>query len=73
MLFKKMISDFHKNLFDVVLVYKLDRNRPDSAVNKSVLKKWSATETISDTLEGIILEGLLESMAEYSLLNYHKK
>lgn len=37
--FQKMISDFHKNLFDVVLVYKLDRNRPDSAVNKSVLKK----------------------------------
>lgn len=71
--FQKMISDSHKNLFDVVLVYKLDRfarNRLDSAVNKSILKKngvkvVSATEAISDTPEGIILEGLLESMAEY--------
>lgn len=71
--FQKMILDSCKNLFDVVLVYKLDRfarNRLDSAVNKSVLKKngvkvVSATEAISDTPEGIILEGLLESMAEY--------
>ena len=55
--FQKMILDSHKNLFDVVLVYKLDRfarNRLDSAVNKSVLKKngvkvVSATEAISDT------------------------
>ena len=40
--FQRIISDSHKNLFDVVWVYKLDRfarNRLDSAVNKSVLKK----------------------------------
>ena len=71
--FQKMIRDSAKEGFDVVIVYKLDRfarNRYDSATYKAKLKKngvrvISATENISDTPEGIILESLLEGMAEY--------
>lgn len=71
--FQKMILDSAEKNFDYVIVYKLDRfarNREDSIINKAVLKKngvlvLSATEGISDNPEGIILEGLLEAMAEY--------
>ena len=71
--FQRMIKDSAKGLFDVVLVWKLDRfarNRYDSAHYKAQLKKYgvkvlSATENISEGLEGIILESLLEGMAEY--------
>ena len=71
--FQNMIKDSGKKLFDVVLVWKLDRfarNRYDSAKYKSVLKKngvkvVSATEVISDGAEGIILESVLEGYAEY--------
>ena len=62
-----------KPLFDTVLVWKLDRfarNRYDSAHYKAVLRRngvkvVSATENISDGPEGIILESMLEGMAEY--------
>lgn len=68
-----MIKDSAKGLFDVVLVWKLDhftRNRYDIAHYKAQLKKsgvrvLSATENISDGPEGIILESLLEGLAEY--------
>ena len=68
-----MIRDSDKHLFDIVLVWKLDRfarNRYDSAHYKSILKKngvrvVSATEHITDGPEGIMLESLLEGMAEY--------
>lgn len=71
--FQQMIRDSAKGLFDTVLVWKLDRfarNRYDSAHYKSQLKKngvrvISATEQISDGPEGIILESMLEGMAEY--------
>ena len=71
--FKKMISDSFKKKFDYVLVYKLDRfsrNRYDSVINKTILKKnnvklLSACENITDSPEGIILESLLEGMNEY--------
>lgn len=71
--FQQMIADSARGDFDMVLVYKLDRfarNRYDSAMYKSKLKKAgvrviSATECISDSPEGIILEGLLEAMSEY--------
>ena len=56
-----------------VLVYKLDRfsrNKYETAINKKLLrdngvKLISAMENIPDTPEGIILESLLEGMAEY--------
>ena len=71
--FQRMISDSNKKFFDYVIVYQLDRfarNRYDSAVYKSKLKKngvrvLSARENITDDASGILVEGLLESMAEY--------
>jgi DNA invertase Pin-like site-specific DNA recombinase len=71
--FQNMIKDSGKKLFDIVIVWKLDRfarNRYDSARYKSILKKngvkvVSATEVISDGAEGIILESVLEGYAEY--------
>ena len=71
--FQRMIKDSAKGLFDVIIVWKLDRfarNRYDSAHYKAQLRKYgvkvlSATENISDGPEGIILESMLEGMAEY--------
>jgi DNA invertase Pin-like site-specific DNA recombinase len=71
--FQRMIRDSAKNLFDVAIIWKLDRfarNRYDSAHYKRILKKngvkvISAKENISDSPEGIILESMLEGMAEY--------
>ena len=68
-----MIADSEKGLFDVVLVWKLDRfsrDRYDSAHYKHILKKngvrvISARENISEGPEGIILESMLEGYAEY--------
>ncbi len=71
--FQRMIADSDKHIFEGVLVYQLDRfarNRYDSAINKAKLKKngvqvISARENISDDASGILVEGVLESMAEY--------
>ena len=71
--FQRMIADSAKGLFDVVLVWKLDRfsrDRYDSAHYKHILKKngvrlISIKENISDGPEGIILESMLEGYAEY--------
>ena len=75
--FQKMIKDAKNNKFNYVLVYKLDRfarNRYDSAMYKNMLKKHnikviSIKENISDSPEGIILESVLEGMAEYYSAN----
>ena len=71
--FQQMIRDSAKHLFDMVIVWKLDRfsrNRYDSARYKVQLKRngvklVSATEHISEGAEGIILESMLEGIAEY--------
>lgn len=71
--FQQMIKDSFKGLFDVIIVWKLDRfarNRYDSAHYKNILKKngvkvISATEAISSGAEGILLESMLEGYAEY--------
>ena len=71
--FQQMIKDSSKGLFDVIIVWKLDRfarNRYDSAHYKNILKKngvkvVSATEAISSGAEGILLESMLEGYAEY--------
>lgn len=71
--FLKMISDSEHHGFDAVVVYKLDRfsrSRYDMATYKYKLKKngvllISATENISNDPEGIILESVLEGMAEF--------
>lgn len=71
--FQRMINDSEKHLFDAIIVWKLDRfsrDRYDSATYKHILKKngvkvISATENISDSPEGILLESLLEGLSEY--------
>ncbi len=71
--FQQMIKDSTKGLFDIIIVWKLDRfarNRYDSAHYKNILKKngvkvISATEAISSGAEGILLESMLEGYAEY--------
>lgn len=71
--FQQMIKDSDKKGFDFVIVYKIDRfarNRYDSAIYKSKLKRNGvrvlyAKESIPEGPEGIILESLLEGMAEY--------
>ena len=71
--FQKMIEDSKRKLFDVVIVWKLDRfarNRYDSARYKNQLKRngvklISATEVIAPGAEGILLESVLEGYAEY--------
>ena len=71
--FQQMIRDSSKKLFDVVLVWKFDRfarNRFDSANYKMILKKngvhlISVMEPIAEGSQGILVETLLEGMAEY--------
>lgn len=75
--FQRMIKDSAKDMFDVIIVWKLDRfarNRYDSAHYKAVLRKngvkvLSAKENISEGAEGIILESMLEGFAEYYMNN----
>ncbi len=71
--FQRMIKDSNKHCFDMIIVWKLDRfsrDRYDSAHYKHILKKngvkvVSAKENIGAGPEGIILESMLEGMAEY--------
>lgn len=71
--FQQMISDSKKGMFDIVLVHKLDRfarNRYDSAVYKRELKKngvkvYSVLENLDNSPESIMMEAVLEGMAEY--------
>lgn len=71
--FQRLIKDSASKNFEILLVWKLNRfaqNKFDSAHYKRVLKNngvrvVSATEAISSGPEGILLESLLEGMAEY--------
>ena len=79
--FNRMIKDSERGLWQGVVVYKLDRfarNRYDSATYKARLKKngvkvISATENISDNPEGVILEAVLEGMAEFYSMELSQK
>lgn len=71
--FLKMIADSARHKFEYVLIYSTDRfarNRYDSAHYKAQLKKngvivKSATEPITNDPAGVMIEGVLESVAEY--------
>ncbi len=71
--FQRMISDAKTRKFDVVVVHKLDRfsrDRYDSAFYKRELKVCnvrleSVLEQFDNSPETIILESVLEAMAEY--------
>lgn len=75
--FQRMLRDAERGLFDFLIVWKMDRfarNRFDSAINKAKLRKAGvkliyAKEHIPDGPEGIILESMLEGMAEYYSAN----
>ena len=77
----RMVRDSGKRLFDVVLVWKLDRfarNRYDSAHYKAILKKngvkvVSAKEAIAEDSTGILLESLLEGYAEFYSVELSEK
>lgn len=71
--FQKMLADSKRAPWNIVLVWKLDRfarNRQDSAAARALLYKngcsvESATEAISATKEGRLLESVLEGLNEY--------
>jgi DNA invertase Pin-like site-specific DNA recombinase len=71
--FRRMLADAERGTFQRVIVYKLDRfarNRYDAAVNRARLRRCgvelvSATESIGDGPEGVLVESLLEGLAEY--------
>lgn len=74
--FRRMIKDSARREFDFVIVWKIDRfarNRIDAAINKNRLRQNGvkvlyAKENIGAGTTAIILESLLEGMAEaYSL------
>lgn len=78
--FMRMISTAKQKPkpFDVILVHKFDRfarSREDSVVYKSLLKKEcgikviSITESMEDDKFGLIIEAMLEAMAEYYSIN----
>ena len=79
--FLRMIDDSSKKGFEFVLVYQLDRfarNRYDSAIYKAKLRKngvrvLSARENITDDASGVLIEGLLESLAEYYSVELSQK
>lgn len=71
--FQQMIRDGTDRRFDAIIVWKVDRfarNRLDALQYKSILRKAhvkviSATENISDGPKGILLESVLDGLAEY--------
>ena len=77
--FQQMISDVRRRskLFDVILVYKYSRftrNREDSIVYKSLLRKYgvrviSMTEPFEDTPTGKLMEAIIESLDEFYSAN----
>lgn len=71
--FQRMLSDCAKKQFSVIIVWKVDRfgrNRYEIAINKARAKKFGVrieyvAETIAPGPEGVILESVLEGLAEY--------
>lgn len=79
--FQKMIREASSADWDYVIVYTLDRfarDRYDSAVYKRQLKSYgirvlSAMENISDDPTGVLMESLLEGLAEYYSVELSRK
>ncbi|MCD7958874.1 MAG: recombinase family protein [Ruminococcus sp.] len=75
--FQQMIADSGKGVFDIALIHKLNRfsrDRYDSAIYKKRLKKnhvrlCSVMERMDDSPESIMMESVLEGMAEYHSKN----
>jgi site-specific DNA recombinase len=79
--FLRMVSDAKEDFFDLVLVHKLDRfarSRKDSICYRLELKRHgvaliSILEYLDDSPESIILESVLEAMAEYYSKNLSRE
>lgn len=79
--FQRMLADASAHLFECVIVWKIDRfgrDRQDIALSKMKLKKAGvkllyAKENVPDSPEGIILESLLEGLAEYYSADLRQK
>jgi len=79
--FLQMINDAKNKDFQYIIVYKLDRfsrNTYDSTFYKHKLEQYgvkvvSATEAISDSMEGKLIERILESMAEMYSIDLSQK
>lgn len=71
--FQRMLSDASKKQFGVIILWKIDRfgrNREEITFNKYRCKKNGVrveyvAENVPDSPEGVILESVLEGMAEY--------
>ena len=71
--FQQMLSDCQKKQFQVIIVWKVDRfgrNREEITFNKYRAKKYGVrveyvAENLPNSPEGVILESVLEGMAEY--------
>lgn len=71
--FQQMLKESARKQWSVLIVWKVDRigrNREEIAINKHRLRKNGVTveyaaENLPDTPEGVILESVLEGMAEY--------
>jgi site-specific DNA recombinase len=71
--FQRMVKDSEKENFDMVIVHKLDRfsrDKYDSVYYKkrhlkNGVKVVSVTEQLDDSPESVILESVLEGMADY--------
>lgn len=79
--FLQMIADSEKKEFNYIIVHKLDRfsrNRYDSAIYQKELKRngvevLSVLEQFDDSPESIILQSVLEGMAEYYSKNLSRE
>lgn len=79
--FNKMLRDSEKGQFEAIIVWKIDRfgrDREEIALNKIKLKRHGikllyAKEVIPDGPEGIILESLMEGLAEYYVADLRQK
>lgn len=79
--FRRMIHDSAFGTFDTIITWKMDRfarNRTDSALYKKILKDNGvkviyAAENIPEGNEGVILESVLEGLAEYFSLDLAQK
>lgn len=79
--FQQMLRDAKRGDWNYCIVYTLDRfsrNRYDSAVHKRTLKDCgvkvlSAMENISDDPTGVLMESVLEGLAEYYSMELSRK
>lgn len=79
--FQRMVQDSSSQKFSVVIVWKLDRfsrNRLDASLYKEQLKKngvkvVSAMEAIAEGASGVLLESLLEGVAEFYSIDLSEK